>query len=111
VRISCVSPVKTGIKKTGGENSFFASACGLWRRACVSPVACGIGGGGGIGGGLWPVPCLCGLCYVVAACAFSVSPVAVACVAAVAFRHLCRLCGVCRFCYGQSYLFITRLLW
>ena len=47
---------KQAQKKNGGKT--FAASC-LWPVACggvhfVSPVACG--GGGGIGGGLWPVP-------------------------------------------------------
>lgn len=51
VAVACGKQAK---RKQAAKSIFFAAACGLWRF--VSPVACGIGGGGGIGGGLWPLP-------------------------------------------------------
>ena len=75
-------------KRRGGV---LCAACGLWRRLCVSPVACGIGGGI-IGGGLCAA-FLCGLCA-----AFLISGTAAASVRNGGGLYACvpfPFCGLC----------------
>ena len=64
VAVACGKQAK---RKQAAKRFFSLRPVACGGVLCVSPVACGIGGG--IGGGLWPLPLLRSVYVVVAACA------------------------------------------